>query len=655
MCGLVSKLLNPDFLNFIESYGILIFQETKTDQYDNLLLPNGYSFKAKHRQKCDRKSGGIIIVYKDSLGKFLQFYDSESDFVQWVKVGNDYLNLENDLILGCIYIPPENSKYSSNEAFVEIEDEMLQIVKNREYIGLIGDFNAKTGKLLDFVETDESIFDVLDTEDIELFDYLYDYENLAKNGIPLERSSECTCKPNSYGHKLLDICKNNNVYIVNGRMGKDRAKGECTCNNVSLVDYFIASSNLFPHIFEFEIKEFSPLFSDIHNQLHITLKRFYNNATVVSEKKVSDVAIGKWDNEKLEEFIEVFSGNENFKSIQENLHTLEIQLSDTSNITVNDINSVVDGIGKLFTDTATRVFGVRQKQCHTENHGSSTHQTPWFTDKCEEKRILFHEARKEYNLNKNESNRVRLNTSSRDYKREMNNAFSTYQNNISNEIRLASKKDSKKFWNILRKCSPNKRSTDIDIPIEDLYEYFREVNWVEEDDNYQNPNNVTMNNEMVVISEKILNGPITEDEIENVIRSLSNDKATGLDLIKNEYIKCTMSLMLPIYTKIFNIIFDSGKVPESWIAGILQPIFKNKGNPKDPNNYRPITLLSCFSKVFTSILNVRLTKFSEEIDLISPVQAGFRKQHSTVDNIFILQALIELYFVKKKKNILYVC
>ena len=107
--------------------------------------------------------------------------------------------------------------------------------------------------------------------------------------------------------------------------------------------------------------------------------------------------------------------------------------------------------------------------------------------------------------------------------------------------------------------------------------------------------------------------------------------------------------MLPLYEKIFNLVFDSGVIPEAWVIGIICPVFKNKGDPRDPNNYRSITLVSCFGKVFTSILNRRLKLFDEEISLISPAQAGFRKFHSTVDNIFILQLLINLYLLKKKK------
>ena len=68
-----------------------------------------------------------------------------------------------------------------------------------------------------------------------------------------------------------------------------------------------------------------------------------------------------------------------------------------------------------------------------------------------------------------------------------------------------------------------------------------------------------------------------------------------------------------------------------------------------PENFRPITILSCLSKLFTSILNNRLTKFLDTYDALNENQAGFRKGYSTVDHIFTLNAIFELLKAYKKK------
>lgn len=101
-----------------------------------------------------------------------------------------------------------------------------------------------------------------------------------------------------------------------------------------------------------------------------------------------------------------------------------------------------------------------------------------------------------------------------------------------------------------------------------------------------------------------LNGPITDAEILNVIKRAKLNKAVGLDSICNEYIKSTSDFMVPLYTKIVNVILDTGVL---LILKII-PIYKNKGSLDYPNNYRDITILSCLGKIFTAILNSRLAE-----------------------------------------------
>ena len=137
-----------------------------------------------------------------------------------------------------------------------------------------------------------------------------------------------------------------------------------------------------------------------------------------------------------------------------------------------------------------------------------------------------------------------------------------------------------------------------------------------------------------------LNEPITAEEIIKC-KNLKNNKSFADDHIINEYIKSTLNVMLPIYVDLFNIIFDTGVIPDSWLEGIIRPIHKS-GDPQNPENYRPITVLSCFGKLFTSILNLQLTTPLENNDTLEENQAGFRRGRGTSDHIFVLHSLAEL-------------
>ena len=107
--------------------------------------------------------------------------------------------------------------------------------------------------------------------------------------------------------------------------------------------------------------------------------------------------------------------------------------------------------------------------------------------------------------------------------------------------------------------------------------------------------------------------------------------------------------MLPVYICFFNLILEMGIIPESWLESVIKPINKCTSSPKQPENYRHITILSCFGKLFTAILNHKLNNFLKHNNILKENQAGFRSGYSTVDHIFTLHILTELVKGKKKK------
>ena len=66
------------------------------------------------------------------------------------------------------------------------------------------------------------------------------------------------------------------------------------------------------------------------------------------------------------------------------------------------------------------------------------------------------------------------------------------------------------------------------------------------------------------------------EEVRKAIHKLKNNKACGLDLILNEFIKHSGDCMISVYVKLFNVILKSGHIPKDWAMGIILPIYKNK-------------------------------------------------------------------------------
>ena len=71
------------------------------------------------------------------------------------------------------------------------------------------------------------------------------------------------------------------------------------------------------------------------------------------------------------------------------------------------------------------------------------------------------------------------------------------------------------------------------------------------------------------------------------------------------------------------------------------------------DNYRGISLLSCFGKLFTSCLNRRLTIFIEKTNIVQAEQTGFKSDFSTIDHLFVLKSLANIYLSKRQR--LYCC
>ena len=186
----------------------------------------------------------------------------------------------------------------------------------------------------------------------------------------------------------------------------------------------------------------------------------------------------------------------------------------------------------------------------------------------------------------------------------------------------------------------------------DFFEYFQQLSSEISDNNpeevihfMQSFDNTRTERDVTFLE---LDEPISRLEIKTAISNLSTNKSSGIDNIVNEYFKHAAEILLePLHT-LFNKILNSGSFPTQWATGVVVPIHK-KGDFDDPNNYRGITLISCFAKLFTSVLNKRLETWSKENDNSSDAQFGFKANHSTIDAVFILKFLIDQQLQTKKK------
>ena len=142
-----------------------------------------------------------------------------------------------------------------------------------------------------------------------------------------------------------------------------------------------------------------------------------------------------------------------------------------------------------------------------------------------------------------------------------------------------------------------------------------------------------------------LDFPFTCKEVKLGISCIKSHKKEGPDLILNEFIKSSSNIMLLTIVKLFNRILDDGIFPEEWNLSLISSIHKS-GDPTDCNNYRGISICSSLGKLFTRLLQKRLSDFLETNCLLSENQAGFRPGYRTTDHVFVLKTLINKYTSK---------
>ena len=144
------------------------------------------------------------------------------------------------------------------------------------------------------------------------------------------------------------------------------------------------------------------------------------------------------------------------------------------------------------------------------------------------------------------------------------------------------------------------------------------------------------------------NDRFTLQELTDAIDCIHADKACGIDYVHNQFLKHIPENKLVVLLGIMNRIWRSGEFPEEWKLALIIPILKEDKDPKQPSSYRPISLLSCLSKVLERMVYTRLIFHIETNKILSNSQYGFRIRRNTIDPVIALEHQIRLSMRQKK-------
>lgn len=146
----------------------------------------------------------------------------------------------------------------------------------------------------------------------------------------------------------------------------------------------------------------------------------------------------------------------------------------------------------------------------------------------------------------------------------------------------------------------------------------------------------------------LFNKKITREEVRTAVFAAKNKKAVGVDMLPYECLKNDMCITA--LCKLFNVCYQNGVIPDEWTKAVLVTIPKgNSSVSTKPLSYRGLSLQSCAYKIYSAVLNKRLSYHLESNNLLSNCQNGFRKDRSCVDHVYTLCDLVKTKINNKQK------
>ena len=236
-----TKLNIKSIKSKLSKFDIICLQETWAK--DETLTFQGYTVYSTVKNTVSKRGqAGVSVLIRDHHQNFVSRIHSDSPNIIWCRLDKQLLGLQADIFLAAVYLPPLQSQRKAGEDVISILEKEIHKYSTQGQILLLGDFNARTGTLNDFIENDAD-------------DFLTIHNTYNRDThCPKRNNADYTI--NKVGREILRLCIGNRLRILNGRLTGD-LDGKYTCyqtNGASTVDYALASEDLIKTILGFQVQ-----------------------------------------------------------------------------------------------------------------------------------------------------------------------------------------------------------------------------------------------------------------------------------------------------------------------------------------------------------------------------------------------------------------
>ena len=633
--------------SFLRKSAVVALMETWSyGNFDQDIFP-GYKyfdfFRPHQHHNSVRGAGGIGIFIKEEFLDYITIYKNYKDIIVWVKFCKNYFGLSNDLLLGVVYCYPEGSPCIIEDMYSVLFEQIAIIPFHFDKL-MCGDYNARIGDCPDWCpdtfhfgsEGGMSNFPQLQSDSIDDEEAWLFLSYLENEGILDRVSQDTISRPSSYGRSFLDLLKVFRMFIINGRVGRDRGIGSVSFisnyRGTSLVDYLIGTPKTFMLVEDFGFE--SKLPESDHKPMTFSLNCtfFSESSELTHTSKWFNQMSYQWKPDKLNQISSLLSDEKSKPFYDEYINSISCN---------SDSNTVASKFHLYFSQACKRLFPLRIV------NSAIIHKKPdWFDRELQIKRADAIKAG-ETLLTDNDTEILR--TKSREYRSLRQLKERNYKVQSIKKVEYTMIHDRSNLWPVIKNLSNKQDSRNIPTRNEfynffyqlsnpkqnDLFDYSYEteaIQYLNSKDNFI-PYTVYSN------ESDIINRNFTVSEVEAAIDYLKNGKSAGIDCIPPEFIKASKSSISQDLCHIFNYIIENRDFPSDWAVGLRSAIHKT-GVKSSTLNYRGITVLPMFEKLFEILVQKRIEFVDEAFGNADRYNGGFKKGSRTTDNIFILMGLI---------------
>lgn len=314
---------------------------------------------------------------------------------------------------------------------------------------------------------------------------------------------------------------------------------------------------------------------------------------------------------------------------------------------IDDLSLNIDAKSEIFLNTITfglEMFFPVKSRILTNDKKQNLR---WFTDNLRQMRETLHLLQDIYKNNPSSDLKDLIHKTKRNYRQELVKARKTANDNYIH----TNKNQPKAMWNLINanKSQKSEKVSNIISP-DDFNNYFGNIaqNLINTLPPYKNNFEYYLNNSTSTHSdEKFTFSQLSYNQILNIIDNLKQTKSNDAYDVNVKVLNCIKYIILIPLTKLINQCISGNVFPKIFKLSKVLPLFK-KDSADDPANYRPISIVPIFAKIFEVALKTQISEYFENYKLFNDCQYGFRSKMSTTLAINALTNIINKGFEAKE-------